>query len=93
MLHTPHFSCYTPPFVPVTKNRRPPVTQKTPQIGRVKPAPKNAWPGTRYLASALHGVEKAARYLDGPAIISRSCRSAWSVYSIQPNKPGWLLTI
>ena len=37
----------------------------------------------RYLASALHGVEKAARYLDGPAIISRSCRSAWSIYSIQ----------
>ena len=22
-----------------------------------------------------------------------ACRSAWSVYSIQPNKPGWLLTI
>ena len=33
MLHPPHFSCYTPPFVPVTKNKRPPVTRKTPQIG------------------------------------------------------------
>ena len=33
MLHSPHFSCYTPPFVPVTKSMRTPVTRKTPQIG------------------------------------------------------------
>ena len=33
MLHPPHFSCYTPPFVPVTKSKRSPVTRKTPQIG------------------------------------------------------------
>ena len=33
MLHPPHFSCYTPPFVPVTKSMRSPVTRKTPQIG------------------------------------------------------------
>ena len=43
----PHaFSCYTPPFVPVTKNRRSFVTRKTPQIGSLKPAPKNGLPGT-----------------------------------------------
>ena len=46
MLHHPHFSCYIPPFVPVTKNKRSFVTRKTPQIGSLKPAPKNGLPGT-----------------------------------------------
>ena len=46
-LSRPHaFSCYTPPFVSVTKNKRSFVTRKTPQIGSLKPAPKNGLPGT-----------------------------------------------
>ena len=43
----PHaFPCYTPLFVTVTKNKRSFVTRKTPQIGSLKPAPKNGLPGT-----------------------------------------------
>ena len=33
MLHSPHFSCYTPPFVPVTKSMRSFVNMKnTPDL-------------------------------------------------------------
>ena len=42
----PHFSCYTPPFVSVTKNKRSFVTRKTPQIGSLKPAPSTPAPKT-----------------------------------------------
>ena len=92
MLHPQHFSCY-PPLCPCNKNHAAFCNMKNAPHRPTQTGSEIAWRGTRYLASALHGVEKAARYLDGPAIISRSCRSAWSVYTIQPNKPGWLLTI
>ena len=46
MLHSPHFSCYTPPFVPVTKSMRTPVTRKNAPNWPLKPAPKTGWRGT-----------------------------------------------
>ena len=66
-----------------------------------KRPPRAIWETARAMTGVLRGSvhdnrdqqHQAPRASRIGTIISRSCRSAWSIYSIQPNKPRWLLTI
>ena len=77
MLHSPHFSCYTPPFVPVTKSMWPSVTRKTHQKGPFKPAPKIGWPGTSNSRQSrplsLSGLHVLVAVLASPRTLYRTC--------------------